>query len=144
MNYNEMGILMSGENSKEAALSYQIGPKSVIVPLWRTTAARQGFLRDQRPGLVRWRRDRWWKCPPTAAKWNKAEFGNATAHGPCPFRLSVELGRKRNGAPVALHGRDRSGSTARTDRHWNKPFDETFSVPGLDKSISRRIAGDGA
>src|SRR5205085_9953829 len=26
------------------------------VPIGRTTAARQGLLRDQRPGLVRWRR----------------------------------------------------------------------------------------
>ena len=51
-------------------------------------------------------------------KWNKAEIqGNATAHGACPVRLSVELGRKRDRAPVALHGRTRPGSTvARTDR----------------------------
>src|SRR4029078_11710536 len=86
---------------------------------WRTTAARQGFLRDQRPGLVRWRRDQ----AGGSVYRRRQEMeqgrvqGNATAHGPYPFCLSMELGRKRNGAPVALHGRDRSGSTvARTHR----------------------------
>ena len=56
MNYNDFGHL--DRDPKVAALDYQIGPKSVITfPSGATTAARPRLLRDQRPGLVWWRRD---------------------------------------------------------------------------------------
>ena len=64
--------------------------------------------------------------------------GHATAHGARPFRLSVELGRKRDRDPVALHRRDRAGATdARADRQvLEQALRAKFSVPGLDNSVS--------
>ena len=118
MNYNDFGHLDQDAKDRGARLPdrTEVGHH---VPVRRTTAARQGLLRDQRPGLVRWRRHQ----AGGGVHRRRQEMeqgrvqGNAAAHGPYPFRLSVELGRKRDRDPVALHGRDRSGATvARTDR----------------------------
>ena len=55
MNYNDFGHLRSGRERSGARLPdrAEIGHH---VPVRRTAAARQGLLRDQRPGLVRRRR----------------------------------------------------------------------------------------
>ena len=55
MNYNDYGHL--DQDPKVAALDYVIGPKSVITfPSGGQQLPGQRLLRDQRPGLVRWRR----------------------------------------------------------------------------------------
>ena len=112
MNYNDYGHLRSGRERRGIGLPdrTEIGHH---VPVRRTTAARPRILRDQRPGLVRWgshsqgggihRRRQ--------ALEGRRDSGDGTSHGAYPVRLSVELGRKRDRAPVALHGRTRPGST---------------------------------
>ena len=95
MNYNDFGHL-DQESTRVAALELpdraQVGHH---VPVRRTAAARQGLLRDQRPGLVRWRRHQ----AGGSVHRRRQEMeqgrvqGNAAADGPYPFRLSVELGR---------------------------------------------------
>ena len=94
MNYNDYGHL--DQDPKDAA--FELSDRAQIghhVPVGRTTAAREGLLRDQRPGLVRWRRHQ----AGGSVHRRRQEMeqgrvqGNATAHGACPFRLSVELGR---------------------------------------------------
>ena len=68
MNYNDYGHLDQDAESRGVGVPdrAQIGHH---VPFRRTTAARPRILRDQRPGLVRWRRhSSRWRCPPTAAR----------------------------------------------------------------------------
>ena len=112
LNYNDFGHL--DQDPKVAALDYQIGPKSVITfPSGGQRLPGRGFYEIS--GLA------WsgggaitrWRCPPTAAgRWNSAEIqGDAAAHGVYPVRLSVELGRKRDRDPVALHRRTGPGAT---------------------------------
>ena len=89
------------------------------IPVRRTAAARPRLLRDQRPHLVgRWRHQ---AGGSVHRRWQTLEQsrvqGDAPAHGPCPFRLPVELGRTRERTPVAVHGRTGSGATVTsTDR----------------------------
>jgi DMSO/TMAO reductase YedYZ molybdopterin-dependent catalytic subunit len=59
MNYNDYGHLHLHEDAKEKEAAFELPDRAQVgqhVPFGRTTAGRQGFLRDQRPGLVRWRR----------------------------------------------------------------------------------------
>ena len=56
MNYNDFGHLRSGRERRRGIELPDRAQVGHHVPFGRTTAARQGFLRDQRPGLVRWRR----------------------------------------------------------------------------------------
>jgi sulfane dehydrogenase subunit SoxC len=148
MNYNDYGHL--DRDAKVAALDYQIGPKSGDhVPVRRTTAARPRLLRDQRPRLVRRRRHQAGGSVHRRRQTLEQSRvqGDATAHGPCPFRLSVELGRTRDRAPVAVHGRTRSGATvAGTDRQvLEQALRPDLQRAGLDNSIQPwRIAGDGS
>ena len=94
MNYNDFGHLDQDHEGRGAGLPdrAQIGHH---VPVRRTTAARPRLLRDQRPGLVRRRRHQ----AGGGVHRRRQEMeqgrdqGNATAHGPYPVRLSVELGR---------------------------------------------------
>ncbi len=100
MNYNDYGHL--DQEPKEAALGYQIGPKSVI------TAHRMAHTRF-------------------GYEWNWD--GQETE---LQSRCTDELGQLQP-------------SRAQIAKYWNKPFDETFSVPGLDNSIQPwRIASDGS
>ena len=129
----------SGRQSRGARLPdrAQVGHH---VSFRRTTAARQGVLRDQRPGLVRGRRHQ----AGGGVHRQRQEMeqggdqGNATADGPYPFRLSVELGRKRDG--LMSRCTDEIGQVqptrAQVAEHWNKPYDATFSVPGWTTACS--------
>ena len=112
LNYNDFGHL--DENPKVAALDYQIGPKSVITyPSGGQQLPGRGFyeisglawsgggaIRTRR-GFHRWRPE----VEPRRVQ------GDAAADGVYPVRLWVELGRKRDGDPFALHRRDRAGAT---------------------------------
>ena len=118
MNYNDYGHL--DRDPKVAALEYQIGPKSVITfPSGGHQLAGRGFYEIR--GLA-------WSGGGAIGKvevstdggkrWNIAEIkGTAQRMAHARFSSSVELGRTRDRASFALHGRDRPGSTvARTDR----------------------------
>ena len=118
MNYNDYGHL--DQEPKVAALEYQIGPKSVITfPSGGHQLPGRGFyeisgLAWSGGGAIR----KVEVSTDGGKRWNNAEIkGTAQRMAHARFTLSVELGRTRDRAPVALHGRDRSGSTvARTDR----------------------------
>ena len=118
MNYNDFGHLDQDPKDRRARVPdrSQVGHH---VSVRRTTAARKGFLRDQRTGLVRRRRHQ------TGGSVHQRRQdvdqgrvqGNTTAHGAYALRFDLELGRNGNGDHVALRGRDRSGSAnARTAR----------------------------
>ena len=118
MNYNDFGHL--DQDHKVAAL--ELPDRSEVghhVPVRRTAAARQGLLRDPRPGLVRRRRHQ----AGGGLHRRRQEMeqgavpGNAAADGPLPVHLRVEVGRQRDRDHVALRRRDRPGAAdARADR----------------------------
>ena len=117
MNYNDYGHLDC--YSKVAALDYQIRPKSVITfPSAGQQLPGRGFYEIQRSRLVRRRRhqaggsvDRRWQ-----ALEQSRDQGDATAHGPCPFRLSLELGTDRRPSSSRGARTNRAGSAvASTD-----------------------------
>jgi hypothetical protein len=94
MNYNDYGHLR--RDPKETALSYQVGPKSVITfPSGGTTAARPRILRDQRLGLVRWesRAQGGGINRRRPALEGGRNSGDGISHGAYPVQLSLELGR---------------------------------------------------
>ena len=149
MNYNDYGHL--DQDAKDAAL--ELPDRAEVghhVPFRRTAAARQGLLRDQRPGLVRWRRHQ----AGGGVHRRRQEMeqgrvqGNAAAHGPYPFRLSRGIGtatRPRSMSRCTDEIGQVQPTRAQIAKYWNKPFDQTFSVPGLDNSIQPwRIASDGS
>ena len=111
LNYNDFGHL--DENPKVAALDYQIGPKSVITyPSGGQQLSGPGFyeisgLAWSGGGAIRTVE----VSTDGGRKWNRAEFRDAAADGVYPVRLWVELGRKRDGDPFALHRRDRASAT---------------------------------
>ena len=111
LNYNDFGHL--DENLKVAALDYQIGPKSVITyPSGGQQLSGPGFyeisgLAWSGGGAIRTVE----VSTDGGRKWNRAEFKDAAADGVYPVRLWVELGRKRDGDPFALHRRDRASAT---------------------------------
>ena len=118
MNYNDFGHL--DRDPKVAALDYQIGPKSVITfPSGGQQLPGRGFYEIS--GLA-WSGGGAIKLVEVSTdggkRWNKAEIkGTAQRMAHARFGYHVELGRTRDRAPVALHGRNRPGSTvARTDR----------------------------
>ena len=120
------------------------------VPFRRTTAARPRLLRDQRPGLVRWRRHQaWWKCPPTAASAGTTPRFKGTAQRMAHTRFGYQWNWDGQETELLSRCTDELGqvqpSRAQIAKYWNKPYDQTFSVPGLDNSIQPwRIASDGS
>ena len=128
MNYNDFGHL--DQDPKVAALDYQIGPKSVITfPSGGQQLPGNGFYEIS--GLA-WSGGGAIKQVEVSTdggkKWNKAEIqGNGAAYGAYPVRLQWNWDGTRDGAPVALHGRTRPGSTvARTDR---QVLEQAASMP---------------
>ena len=148
MNYNDFGHL--DQDPKVAALDYQIGPKSVITfPSGGQQLPGQGFYEIS--GLA-WSGGGAIKQVEVSTdggkSWNKAEIKGT------PQRMAhARFGYQWNwdGQETELLSRctDEIGqvqpSRAQIAKYWNKPFDETFSVPGLDNSIQPwRIASDGS
>ena len=118
MNYNDFGHL--DRDPKVAALDYQIGPKSVITfPSGAQQLPGRGSYEIS--GLA-WSGGGAITLVEVSTDGGKTleqsrDQGDAAAHGPCPFQLSVELGRTSDRAAVAVHGRTGSGSTvASADR----------------------------
>jgi sulfane dehydrogenase subunit SoxC len=148
MNYNDFGHL--DQEEKVAALGYQIGPKSVITfPSGEQRLPGKGFYEIS--GLA-WSGGGAIKQVEVSVdggkKWNKAEFrGTPQRMAHCRFAY----GWNWDGTETEILSRcvDEIGQAQPTReqiaKFWNKPYDQTFSVPGLDNSIQPwKIASDGS
>ena len=150
MNYNDYGHLHEDGKEKDAALSYQIGPKSVITcPSGGQQLPGKGFYEIS--GLA-WSGGGAIKLVEVSTdggkKWNKAEF-KGTPQRMAHTRFAYQWNWDGNETELQSRCTDEIGqvqpSRAQIAKYWNKPFDETFSVPGLDNSIQPwRIARDGS
>jgi sulfane dehydrogenase subunit SoxC len=148
MNYNDYGHL--DQDDKVAALDYQIGPKSVITfPSAGQQLPGKGFYEIS--GLA-WSGGGAIKQVEVSTdggkKWNKAEF-KGTPQRMAHARFAYQWNWDGNETELLSRCTDEIGqvqpSRAQIAKYWNKPFDETFSVPGLDNSIQPwRIATDGS
>jgi sulfane dehydrogenase subunit SoxC len=147
MNYNDFGHL--DRDPKVAALDYQIGPKSVITcPSGSQQLPGRGFYEIS--GLA-WSGGGAIKLVEVSTdggkRWNKAEIkGTAQRMAHCRFGYMWNW----DGQETEILSRctDEIGqvqpSRAQIAKYWNRPYDQTFSVPGLDNSIQPwRIASDG-
>ena len=111
MTYNDYGHLR--RDPEGAALGYQIGPKSVITfPSGGQQLPDRGFYEVS--GLA-WSGGgpfKGWKYPPTVAGagWTP-RFGGGHIAWRIPGLASTGIGRTRDRAPVALHGRTGPGAT---------------------------------
>src|SRR5712671_6424277 len=148
MNYNDFGHL--DQDKKEAALSYQIGPKSVITyPSGAQRLPGKGFYEIR--GLA-WSGGGAIKQVEVSTdggkKWNKAQFqGTPQRMAHCLFTY----GWHWDGNETEIMSRcvDEIGQAQPTReqvaKHLNKTFDQTFSVPGNDNSVQPwKIAKDGS
>src|SRR5215470_8367234 len=148
MNYNDFGHLDKEPN--EAALAYQIGPKSVITfPSGEQRLPGKGFYEIR--GFA-WSGGGAIKQVEVSTdggkKWNKAQFqGTPQRMAFCLFTYPWQW----DGSETEIMSRcvDELGQAQPTReqlaKYWNKTFDQTFSVPGLDNSVQPwRIAKDGS
>jgi sulfane dehydrogenase subunit SoxC len=148
MNYNDYGHL--DQEAKIAALEYQIGPKSVITfPSGGQLLPGKGFYEIS--GLA-WSGGGAIKLVEVSTdggrKWNKAEF-KGTPQPMAHTRFGFMWNWDGNATEIMSRCTDELGqaqpSRAQVAKHWNKPLDSSFSVPGLDNTIQPwRIAGDGS
>jgi sulfane dehydrogenase subunit SoxC len=148
MNYNDFGHL--DRDPKVAALDYQIGPKSVITfPSGAQQLPGRGFYEIS--GLA-WSGGGAIKLVEVSTdggrKWNKAEF-KGTPQPMAHTRFGFMWNWDGNATEIMSRCTDELGqaqpSRAQVAKHWNKPLDSSFSVPGLDNTIQPwRIAGDGS
>src|SRR5215467_5067736 len=148
MNYNDYGHL--DRDPKEAALGYQIGPKSVITfPSAGQQLPGRGFY--ELSGLA-------WSGGGAIRKvevstdggkhWNTAEI-KGTAQRMAHTRFGYTWNWEGQEAEIQSRCTDELGqvqpSRAQVAKHWNKPLDSSFSVPGLDNTIQPwKIAKDGS
>jgi sulfane dehydrogenase subunit SoxC len=148
MNYNDFGHL--DQDEKVAALAYQIGPKSVITfPSGEQRLPGKGFYEIS--GLA-WSGGGAIKQVEVSIdggkKWNKAEF-RGTPQRMAHCRFAYPWSWDGNETEIMSRCVDEIGQAQPTReqiaKYWNKPYDETFSVPGLDNSIQPwKIARDGS
>jgi sulfane dehydrogenase subunit SoxC len=148
MNYNDFGHL--DQDDKVAALAYQIGPKSVITfPSGEQRLPDKGFYEIS--GLA-WSGGGAIKQVEVSVdggkKWNKAEF-RGTPQRMAHCRFAYPWTWDGNETEIMSRCVDEIGQVQPTReqiaKYWNKPYDQTFSVPGLDNSIQPwRIARDGS
>ena len=138
MNYNDYGHLE--KSSKEAALAFQIGPKSVITkPSGAQQLSGPGFY--EITGLA-WSGGGAIRSVEVSTdggkKWNRAEI-KAT-----PQRMA----HTRFGYPWVWDGKETEILSRCTDeigqvqptrqevaKYWNVPFERNYRVPGLDNSV---------
>ena len=150
MNYNDFGHLHQDQDKKVAALAYQIGPKSVITfPSGEQRLPGKGFYEIR--GLA-WSGGGAIKQVEVSTdggkKWNKAQFqGTPQRMAHCLFTYAWEW--DGNQTEIMSRCVDEVGQAQPTReqiaKYWNKTFDQTFSVPGLDNSVQPwRIAKDGS
>src|SRR5499426_4460535 len=148
MNYNDFGHL--DQDAKVAALEYQIGPKSVITyPSGDQRLPGKGFYEIS--GLA-WSGGGAIKLVEVSTdggkKWNKAEF-KGTPQRMAHTRFGYAWNWDGTETEILSRCTDEIGQVqptrAQIAKFWNKPYDQTFSVPGLDNSIQPwKIASDGS
>jgi len=148
MNYNDFGHM--DQEPKIAALEYQIGPKSVITsPSAGQRLPGKGFYEIS--GLA-WSGGGAIKLVEVSTNggktWNKAEF-KGTPQRMAHTRFGVNWNWDGSETEIMSRCTDEIGQAqptrAQLAKYWNKPYDATFSVPGLDNSVQPwRIAGDGS
>jgi sulfane dehydrogenase subunit SoxC len=148
MNYNDYGHM--DQDAKVAALDYQIGPKSVITfPSAGQQLPGRGFYEIS--GLA-WSGGGAIKQVEVSTdggkKWNKAEF-KGTPQRMAHTRFGYQWNWDGNETELLSRCTDEIGqvqpSREQIAKYWNKPYDATFSVPGLDNSIQPwKVARDGS
>ena len=148
INYNEFGHL--DRESEEAALGYQIGPKSVIThPSGGQQLPGKGFYEIS--GLA-WSGGGAVKTVEVSTdggkKWNLAEFKGIPqrmAH----IRFSLPWNWDGNETEILSRCTDEIGQEQPTReqvaKYWNVPFERNYRVPGLDNSVMPwKVAKDGS
>jgi sulfane dehydrogenase subunit SoxC len=148
MNYNDFGHL--DQDPKIAALEYQIGPKSVITrPSPGHLLPGKGFYEIS--GLA-WSGGGAIKLVEVSTNggktWTKAEF-KGTPQRMAHTRFGLNWNWDGSATEIMSRCTDEIGQAQPTReqlaKYWNKPYDATFSVPGLDNSVQPwRIASDGS
>jgi sulfane dehydrogenase subunit SoxC len=148
MNYNEFGHL--DKEAEEAALGYQIGPKSVIThPSGGQQLSGRGFyeirgLAWSGGGAVRLVE----VSTDGGRTWNRAEF-KGTPQRMAHTRFSYEWNWDGNETEILSRCTDEIGQVQPTReqiaQYWNVPLERNYRVPGLDNSVMPwRIARDGS
>jgi len=148
MNYNEFGHLRPGD--KELALGDQIGPKSVITfPSGGQQLPGRGFyeisgLAWSGGGAIR----KVEVSTDGGKRWNIAEI-KGTAQRMAHTRFTHQWNWDGQETELLSRCTDEIGqvqpSREQIAKYWNKPYDQTFSVPGLDNSVQPwHIASDGS
>ena len=147
MNYNDFGHL--DDEQKTAALGYQIGPKSVITfPSGAQQLPGKGFYEIS--GLA-WSGGGAIKLVEVSTdggkKWNRAEF-KGTPQRMAFTRFGYQWNWDGSETEILSRCTDELAQVqpmrAQLAKYWNKPYDQTFSVPGLDNSVQPwHIASDG-
>src|SRR5215470_1885560 len=148
MNYNDFGHL--DRDPKEAALGFQIGPKSVIThPSGGQQLPDRGFYEIR--GLA-WSGGGAIRTVEVSTdggrKWNRAEF-KGTPQRMAHTRFSYQWNWDGNETEILSRCTDEIGQEQPTReqvaQYWNVPFDRNYRVPGLDNSVMPwKIAKDGS
>jgi sulfane dehydrogenase subunit SoxC len=148
MNYNDFGHL--DQDPKVAALEYQIGPKSVITfPSGSQQLPGKGFyeisgLAWSGGGAIR----KVEVSTDGGKKWNEAVI-KGTAQRMAHTRFGYQWNWDGKETEIMSRCTDEVGqvqpSREQLAKFWNKTYDQTFSVPGLDNTIQPwKIASDGS
>jgi sulfane dehydrogenase subunit SoxC len=148
MNYNDYGHM--DQDTKETALGYQIGPKSVITfPSGGQQLPGPGFYEVSGLAWSGGGAIRKVEVSTDAGKhWKEAEI-RGTAHRMAHTRFSYQWNWDGKETELLSRCTDEIGqvqpSRAQVAKYWNVPLDPSYSVPGLDNTIQPwRIASDGS
>jgi sulfane dehydrogenase subunit SoxC len=148
LNYNDYGHLT--KTPQEAALSFQIGPKSVITkPSGGQQLPGRGFYEIS--GLA-WSGGGAIRSVEVSTdggrKWNRAQI-KATPQRMAHTRFGYPWHWDGNETEIVSRCTDEIGQVQPTReqvaKYWNVPFERNYRVPGLDNSVMPwKIAGDGS
>jgi sulfane dehydrogenase subunit SoxC len=148
MNYNDYGHM--DQDSKETALGYQIGPKSVITfPSGGQQLPGRGFYEVSGLAWSGGGAIRKVEVSTDAGKhWKDAEI-RGTASRMAHTRFSYQWNWDGKETELLSRCTDEIGqvqpSRAQVAKYWNVPLDPSYSVPGLDNTIQPwRISSDGS
>jgi sulfane dehydrogenase subunit SoxC len=148
MNYNDYGHM--DQDTKETALGYQIGPKSVITfPSGGQQLPGRGFYEVSGLAWSGGGAIRKVEVSTDAGKhWKEAEI-RGTAHRMAHTRFSYQWNWDGKETELMSRCTDEIGqvqpSRAQVAKYWNVPLDPSYSVPGLDNTIQPwRIDSDGS
>jgi sulfane dehydrogenase subunit SoxC len=147
MNYNDFGHLR--DDAKEAALSFQIGPKSVITyPSGTQQLPGKGSyeitgLAWSGGGAIRTVE----VSTDGGKKWNPAEL-KTTPQRMAHVRFAYQWNWDGNETVIMSRCTDEIGqqqpTLEQTAQYWNVPFDRNYRIPGINNSVMPwRIAKDG-